>query len=115
MGTLKEFMLLFRMQPGNTAPTADQMATMHQQWQKFIGAIASQAKLVHVSRLGFEGAVIKSDQTSESKFLIENGFTVSGNLTMKAESMEEAIETAKLCPVLFTGGTVEVRPTIPMN
>ncbi|OJV46769.1 MAG: hypothetical protein BGO40_12275 [Chryseobacterium sp. 39-10] len=88
---------------------------MHQQWQKFIGAIASQAKLVNVSRLGFEDAVIKSDQTSESKCFIENGFAVSGNLTMKAESTEEVIETAKLCPALFAGGTVEVRPTIPMN
>lgn len=115
METLKEFMLLFRMQPSNTQPTAEQIATMHQQWQKFIGAIASQAKLVNVSRLGFEGAVIKSDQTSESNFLIESGFVVSGNLTMKAESIEEVIETAKLSPVLFAGGTVEVRPTIPMN
>ena len=103
------------MKPSNTPPTAEQIATMHQQWQKFIGAIASQAKLVNVSRLGFEDAVIKSDQTSESKCFIENGFAVSGNLTMKAESTEEVIETAKLCPALFAGGTVEVRPTIPMN
>ncbi|MFT4146893.1 MAG: hypothetical protein QM594_00690 [Niabella sp.] len=115
MGTLKEFMLLFRMQFSNTQPTAGQMATMHQQWQQFIGAIASQARLVNVSRLGFEGAVIKSDQTGENHFFIENGFAVSGNLTMKTESMEEAIETARLCPVLFAGGTVEVRPIIPMN
>ncbi|MBK8722306.1 MAG: hypothetical protein IPL95_08580 [Saprospiraceae bacterium] len=88
---------------------------MHQQWQKFIGAIASQAKLVIVSRLGFEGAVIKSDQSTENIFFVESGFLVSGNMTMKAESMEMAIETAKDCPVLLAGGTVEIRPTIPMN
>ncbi len=115
MDNLKEFMLLFRMQPSNTPPTAEQVATMHQQWQKFIGTIASQAKLVNVSRLGFEGTIIKSDHSTENNFFVESGFFVSGNLTMKAESMEQVVETAKQCPVLFAGGTVEVRPTIPMS
>ena len=115
MENLKEFMLLFRMQPGNTLPTAEQIAIMHQEWQKFIGLIASKAKLVNVSRLGFEGTIIKGDQATENKFFIENGFAISGNLTMKAESIKEAAETAKLCPVLFTGGTVEIRPIIPMK
>ena len=115
MENLKEFMLLFRMQPSNAKPTNEQIETMHQEWQKFIGGIASQAKLVNVSRLGFEGTVIKSDQSTENKFLVESGYFVSGNLTMKAESTEEAIKTAKQCPVLFAGGTVEVRPTLKMN
>ena len=115
MDNLKEFMLVFRMQPINNQPTAEQIATMHQQWQKFISGIATQAKLVNVSRLGFEGTVIKSDQSIENNFFVENGLFVSGNLTMKAETLEEVIETAKQCPVLFAGGTVEVRPTIPMS
>jgi hypothetical protein len=115
MENLKEFMLVFRMQPSNTPPTAEQIAEMHQQWQKFIGSIASQAKLVSVLRLGFEGAVVKSDQSTENKFFVESGLFVSGNLTMKAENIEEAIVTAKQCPVLFAGGTVEIRPIIPMN
>ena len=115
MDNLKEFMLLFRMQPSNTQPTEEQIATVHHQWQKFIGAIASQAKLVNVSRLGFEGIVIKSHQSKENNFFVESGLFVSGNLTMKAETIEVVIEIAKQCPVLFAGGTVEVRPTIPMS
>lgn len=115
METLKEFILLFRMPLSNTPPTAEQISTMHLQWQKFIGLIASQAKLVNVSRLGFEGVVIKNDQTIESKIVVENNLTISGNLTMKAENIEEVIEIAKLCPVLFEGATVEVRPTIMMK
>lgn len=114
MSNLKEFMKVFRMQPSNTQTNAEQIETMHQEWRKFIGAIAAQAKLVNVSRLAFEGKVIKSDQSTENKFFVESGGLVSGNLTMKAESMEEVIGTAKLCPVLTAGGTVEVRPTIPM-
>ena len=115
MENLKEFMLVFRMQPINNQSTAEQITTMHQQWQKFIGAFASQAKLVNVSRLAFDGVIIKSDNSTENIFFVESGLFVSGNLTMKAETMEEVIETAKLCPVLFAGGTVEVRPTIPMR
>lgn len=115
MENLKEFMLLFRMQPSNTPPTAEQIATMHQQWQKFIGSIASEAKLVNVSRLAFEGATIKNDQSTESKIYVENSLTVSGNLTLKSKSLETAIETAKHCPILFAGGIVEVRPTVAMQ
>lgn len=115
MENLNEFMLLFRMPAGNTPPNAEQIEKMHQQWQKFIGEVASRGLLVNVSRLGFEGVVIKSDQTTENKFLMEDGKFISGNLTMKAKTMEAAVEMAKQCPVLFAGGTVEVRTTIPMN
>jgi hypothetical protein len=34
---------------------------------------------------------------------------VGGFFLFKAESLEDAIETAKACPALFHGGTVEVR------
>lgn len=115
METQKEFMLLFRMAPSNTPPTEEQIATMHQQWSKFIGSIAAQAKLVNTSRLGFEGAYLSNNQQTENKILVENNLTLTGNMTLKAANLEEAIETAKLCPVLFAGGTVEIRPTIPMN
>ncbi len=114
METLKEFMLLFRMQPSNTQPSAEQIAAMHEQWQTFIGAIAAQAKLVNVSRLGFEGAIINNAASVANNIVVENNLTISGNLTLKAANIEEAINTAKLCPVLFAGGTVEVRPTISM-
>lgn len=115
MEQVKEFMLLFRMTPGNTPPTIEQIAIMQQQWQQFIGQIAAQAKLVNVSRLAFEGAVISANLLVENKICIENNATLSGNLTMKASSIEEAVETAKKCPVLLAGGSVEIRPTIAMN
>lgn len=115
METLKEFMLLFRMQPSNTQPTAEQIATIHQQWQKFIGGIASQAKLVNVSRLAFDGIILSNNQTTENKIFVENNLAISGNLTLKATDIQEAEQIAKLCPVLFAGGTVEIRPTIPMK
>jgi hypothetical protein len=114
MENMKEFMLLFRMTPSGTAPNAEQVASMHQQWQGFIGFIASQAKLVQVSRFAFEGAHL-STKSSEAGIVMENNRTLSGSLTLKAADLEEAITVAKRCPVLLAGGTVEVRPTIAMN
>ena len=115
MDNLKEFMLLFRMQPSNNQPTAEQIATMQGQWQNFIGSIASEAKLVNISRLGSEGAVIKNDLSTSSDIFVEDRISITGNLTMKAENIEEVIETAKQCPILLAGGIVEVRRTIPMQ
>lgn len=115
MENVKEFMLLFRMAPGNTKPTAEQIALMHQQWQQCIGQLASQEKLVNVSRLGFEGVVVSNKRSIKNNIFVENDLSISGNLTVKATDMEEVVETAKSCPVLFAGGTVEVRPIIPMN
>ena len=39
---------------------------------------------------------------------------VAGNMVLKAESLEVASELAKKCPILFMGGTVEVRTINPM-
>ncbi len=115
MGTLKEFMLLFRMEPIEAIPTTEEIAIMQKQWGTFIGSIASQGKLVNVARLDFEGVVITANQSTENKIFVETNLIVSGNLTLKAASIEEATETAKNCPILFIGGIVEIRPIIPMN
>ena len=40
---------------------------------------------------------------------------LGGLSIIRAESMEEAAEIAKNCPILSVGGNVEVREIIPMN
>ncbi len=114
MEKLKEFMLLFRMEPSNEQPTAEQIAAMHQHWQKFIGNIASQAKLVSTSRLGFDGVCITSKREVSNTIYVSNNETLSGNMIVKASDLQEAQELAKNCPVLAMGGSVEVRGIIPM-
>ncbi|ANF49168.1 hypothetical protein A0O34_00720 [Chryseobacterium glaciei] len=115
MGNLKEFVLLFRLPQEDNQLTNERAAKINQQWKKFIALIASQVKLVNVSRLSFEGTIIKSDLSVVHKTVLENGFFVSGNLTMKSETIENVILVAKKCPILLVGGTVEVRQTIPLN
>lgn len=115
MAQLKEFMLLFRYEPGNEEPTQEQLNEMHQQWGNFIGNIAQQGKLVSTHQLGFDGRKIASDFSISEGFHISDNQLVGGNLILKAETIDEATELAKKCPVLFMGGTVEVRDTIPMD
>ncbi|WP_286174501.1 hypothetical protein [Cytophaga sp. FL35] len=115
METLKEFMLLFRMAPTNERPTAEQMATMQNQWKNYIGSIASQAKLVNTSRLGFEGSCINPKGQISNNIYISDKQTLSGNMVVKATNIQEAENLAINCPVLAMGGSVEVRSLIPME
>jgi hypothetical protein len=115
MTEAKEFMLVFRLEPTNDQPTAAQLQEMQKQWGEFIGNIAMQGKLVNTYQLGFEGMQIFADQTTKEGFHIADGQTLSGNMVLKADSMEVATELAKNCPILLMGGTVEIRNLIPMN
>jgi len=37
---------------------------------------------------------------------------INGYIVVKTQSVEEAVEIAKACPMLFGGGKVEVRPLV---
>jgi len=115
MTQVNEFMLLFRFKPSNEQPTQEQLQEMEKQWGNFIGTIAMQGKLVSSYQLGFGGKKIFADQSTEEGFHIAEGQMLAGNMVLKAESIEVATELAKKCPILFMGGTVEVRDVIPMN
>jgi hypothetical protein len=111
----KEFMLLFRFEPSNEQPTPAQLKEMEEQWGGFIGGIAQQGNLVSTHHLGFSGKKISANQNTEDGFLVSEGQMVAGNMVLKAETIEAATELAKKCPILFMGGTVEVRDVMPMN
>ncbi len=110
-----EFMLLFRYEPNNDyQPTEAEMTEMHQQWGAFIGNIAIQEKFVSTHQLGFEGKQIAADQSVTEGIHIAEKQTLGGNMIVKANTIDEAVEMAKNCPILFMGGTVEVRAIQPM-
>ena len=110
------FMMLFRFKPDFTRqPTEEDLAKMKEQWGAFIGNIAISEKLVSTYRLGFEGRTIQADASVIDGLLISDEKIVSGNMVVKANSLEEVCELAKDCPVLRMGGTVEVRAIAPME
>jgi hypothetical protein len=115
MSQKNEFMLLFRMAPSNEQPTAAQLEEMEQQWGAFFGKVGSQGAMVSTHHLGFTGKVITASQEALDGFHVADGQMVAGNLVIQANNMDEAIAIAKECPILYAGGSVEVRDVMPMN
>ncbi len=116
MKTEQNFMMVFRFTPNfEYQPTATEEALMQEQWGSFIGNIAIQEKLISTHRLGFEGMQIASDLSTSEGILISENKTLSGNMVVRANSLEEATTMAKDCPILKMGGTVEIRNIIPME
>ncbi|MCU0434506.1 MAG: YciI family protein [Bacteroidia bacterium] len=115
MSQAKEFMLLFRFDATqNYQPTEAELAEQHQQWGQFIGHIAIQEKLVSTYQLGFTGKLVATDKTTTDGIYMAQNEALGGNMVIKANSIEEAAEMAKNCPILAMGGHVEVREILPM-
>lgn len=112
----EEFMMIFRFTPNpDYRPTPEQQAQMRESWGSFIGQIALKEKLVSTHQLSMNGQQIQQDLSVSDGMLISNNQTVGGNMIVKANSLTEAVEMGKGCPILQMGGSVEVRGITPMN
>jgi hypothetical protein len=114
---MQEFLLIFRREnTGQGAPLSpEQIQAMMKPWQDWIGSIAAQNKLVTAgNRLAPEGNVVKPNNVITNGPYVETKEAVGGYTIVKADSLEEATEMSKGCPILFVGGSVEIRAIIPM-
>lgn len=114
---MNEFLLIFRRE--NTGPESvlspEQLQAMMKPWQDWIGSIAAQNKLVTAgNRLAPQGKVIKPGQVITDGPYVEIKEAIGGYTIVKTDTLEEAAELAKGCPILMAGGNVEVRPIIAM-
>ena len=111
---MEEFALIMRHQDGHKIASPEQMQIWMKQTMDWIGGIAAQNKFVGSTGLPFDDAwVIK--KVSDDKVVTNGPFgeikeTIGGLIIVKADSVEEAVEFAKGCPVLAgEGNSVEVR------
>jgi hypothetical protein len=114
---MKEFVLVFRNVPptGDAVLTPEQLQNISKPWQDWMGSIAAQNKLASQgARLGFDGASLKGTVVTDGPYA-EIKEIILGFIIVKTESKDEAIELAKGCPVLGSGGNVEVRDVIQIN
>ncbi len=110
-----QFMLVFRFEPNfEHQPTQAELAEMGQQWGGYFGELGSQGKLVSTYQLGFEGIQIAPDQSTSEGIHLSNNQTLGGNMVVNADTIAEAVEIGKKCPILLMGGSVEVRSINPM-
>lgn len=108
---MKEFMLIFRHQDGTKVASPEQIQQWMKQTMDWIGSIAAQNKYVGGNGLPFDEARVVGH-----KGVVTNGpfgdikETLGGYIMVRAETIDEAVEFAKGCPVLQgEGNTVEVR------
>jgi hypothetical protein len=111
---MKEFMFVFRTDY-NAIPkdSPEEMQALTKKWQDWIGGIAAQNKFVETGkRLNPDGKVVRPNSVITDGPYTEIKESIGGYMFVKGESLEEAAELAKGCPVLISGGSVEIRETI---
>ena len=114
---MKEFVMVYRSEPmGEIKLTPEGNMAVSKEWENWMGGIAAQNKLVSPGmRLGNEGRTIKPGNVVTNGPYAEIKEIVGGLSIFRADSIEEATEWAKTCPILNVGGNVEVRDIIQMN
>jgi len=100
---------------GDFKPTAEQIQAVEKQWGDWFGSIAAQGKVVACNRPAPEGKTLSTGNVITDGPYAEVKEILMGIFTIKADSLDEATEIAKGCPILQVGGTVEVRPLMVMD
>ena len=111
---MEEFALIMRHEDGKKIASPEQIQAWMKQTMDWIGSISAQNKFVSGTGLPFEDArVVKN---TNAKKIVTNGpfgdikETIGGFIIVKANSIDEAVEFAKGCPVLQgEGNSMEVR------
>lgn len=116
LGTIKlnimdEFLLIMRHDDGSKIASPEQMESWMKQTMDWIGGIAAQNKFVSGTGLPFSDArVVQSNKLVTDGPFGDIKETIGGFIHVRADSVEEAVEFAKGCPVLQgDGNSVEVR------
>ena len=117
---MDEYVLIMRHEDGSKIASPEQMQIWMKQTMDWIGGISAQNKFVSGTGLPFGDARVV--RTTNSNKVVTNGpfgdikETIGGFITVKADSVEEAVEFAKSCPVLQgEGNSMEVRKVAKNN
>lgn len=111
---MEEYILIMRHQDGRQVASVEQMQKWMDETMTWIRGMTAQGKFVDGTGLSFDDARVVN-----ARKLVTNGpfgeikETIGGFLVVKADSIEEAVDFAKGCPVLAgEGNTVEVRKIV---
>lgn len=117
---MEEYALIMRHDDGAKVASPEQIQQWMKQTMDWIGGIAAQNKFVSGTGLPFDEARVVTNKNS--KKIVTNGpfgeikETIGGLVIVRAESVEEAVEFAKGCPVLMgEGNSMEVRKVSSKN
>lgn len=108
---MDEYILIFRHEDGLKVASPEQIQIWMQQTREWTGGIASLDKLSGGNGLSFADArVVWPDNIVTKGPFGKIKETIGGYIIVRADSVDEAVEFAKGCPVLQgEGNSVEVR------
>jgi hypothetical protein len=96
--------------------TPEQMQQMLQKWSTWINEGQSKGWMVEAGDgLKTEGRVVNAKKVVTDGPFVEAKEIVGGFSIAQAETLDEAAELAKGCPIFLRGGSVEVRPLQGFN
>ena len=103
--------MIFRHEDGTKVASPEQIQVWMKQTMDWIGGITAKNKFVSGTGIPFTDArVVRHNKMVTNGPFGEIKETIGGFIIVKADSVEEAVEFAKGCPVLQgEGNTVEVR------
>lgn len=108
---MNEFLLIMRHEDGAKLASPEQMQIWMKQTMDWIDGIAAKNKFISGTGLPFDDArVVRQNNVVTNGPFGDIKETIGGFIIVKAETVEEAVEFAKGCPVLQgEGNSVEVR------
>lgn len=112
---MKDFMLIFRIDYTAGMPAPAEMSVMEKKWEVWLNDLAEKKRLTHKgNRLSHSGKMVKPNNVVVDGPYAESKECVCGFIIVAADSLDEASEISRDCPILLRGGNVEVRDVIYM-
>ena len=96
--------------PSDSGLSPEEMQQHIQKWFSWIAALRDKGIYKGGEPLEKGGLIVTSDQTITDGPFAESKELIGGYVMVDVDTLEEAAEIAKECPVLELDGRVEVRP-----
>ncbi len=113
---MSNFMYLFRGGDARRAQQSPEEMQAHmEKWGAWMGQLKEEGKLIDGLPLNGDGKVVsqKGEVVTSGPFA-EGSEIVGGYLIVTAESLDDAVDISKGCPIFEHEGTVEVREIMSM-
>lgn len=112
---MAKYLYLFR--GGDVEDNSPEAMQAHmQKWGVWMQGLAKEGKLVDGYPLQAEGAVVEKYATVQHDGpFAEGAEIVGGYIIVNADSLQDAVDLSKECPIYENGGTTEVREIMAME
>lgn len=108
---MKEYILLIRLP---LSYGAEQAKEVRPQWDQILQKWKAEGTFLTSYIAPNDGYIVSGpERISKKEVVISDGLRIVSTIIIQAESLESAVEIAKVCPILTQGGTVEIKEIQP--